>query len=77
MNEPTHIHILQGTNWQGGRYILAVCATREEALALKDYGDETDMPHYGYCYGYEKVYIRSLPIGYRDNLLPKELPCQE
>jgi hypothetical protein len=76
MNEPTHIHILQAQS-HNANYILAVCATLEEAQALKDYGEETDMPHYGYCYGYERVYIRSLPIGYRDNLLPKELPCQE
>jgi hypothetical protein len=75
MNEPTHIYILQGTNWHEGKYILAVCATLDEAQAIKDYGDETDMPVYGYSYGYVETSIRSLPIGYRDNLLPKELPC--
>lgn len=76
MNEPTHIHVLQGIHLGWAR-LLAVCATIEEAQALKDYGDKTDMPVYGYSYGYDSLSIRSLPIGYRDNLLPRELPCQE
>lgn len=76
MNEPTHIHILQAQH-RGANYILAVCSTIEEAQALKEFGEEIDHPHYGHSYGYDHLSIRSLPIGYRDNLLPKELPCQE
>lgn len=77
MSKPTQIHILQGVHWHGGKYILAVCATLEEAQAIKDYGDQNDTHPYGYSYGYDETLICSLPIGYRDNLLPKELPCTQ